>query len=105
MNFDVCYFPPSLFNSIPCEYQPGRFLPHRFAAAFRAIALRFAADKFLARTLPPLLAPSLLRATACGLRVSTGGTIGGPVLVAAATTAWAICTKSGLLARVGMTRL
>jgi hypothetical protein len=37
---------------------------HRFAAAFLAIAFRLAALSDLARALPPLDAPNLLRATA-----------------------------------------
>jgi len=75
------------------------------------MALRLAADNALARAFPPLLAPSLLMATACGLRVSfagglPGGRIGGPLPVAASTMALAIWVKSRrLLARAGMSRL
>ena len=45
----------------------------RDSAAFFAISLRFLAVRFLARALPPLLAPSLLRA--CAAAFLTGGLI------------------------------
>lgn len=69
--------------------------PHRFLAAFFAIAFRFAADRLLARAFPPLDAPSLDSATAAGFRVSftggaPGGRIAGPTPVAASTTDLAI---------------
>jgi hypothetical protein len=86
----------------------GYLSSHRFAAAFFAIAFRFAAESFSALALPPLDAPSLESATAWGLRVSfgggdPGGKIAGPLPVAASTTALAICVKSRrVLAREGM---
>ena len=46
--------------------------PHRALAAFLAIALRLAGLSLAALALPPFDAPSLLRATAAGLRVSSG---------------------------------
>jgi hypothetical protein len=82
--------------------------PHRFAAACFAMAFRFVADSAFALALPPLLAPSLLKATAAGFRVSfsggvPGGTGRGPSPRAASATALAIWVKSRrLLARVGM---
>jgi hypothetical protein len=42
------------------------FLPHRLAAALRAISLRLRADKALARALPPFNPPSLPSITAAG---------------------------------------
>jgi hypothetical protein len=71
------------------------YVPHLFAAAFFAMDFRFAGVNALALAFPPLDAPNLLRATAWGLRVSfagglPGGRIGGPLPVAASTTALAI---------------
>ncbi len=77
---------------------------HRACAAFFAMSLRFLADRFAARTLPPLLAPSLLSATACGFFVSGGS--GGAFPVTLSIMSLAIWVKSRffpvLLARVGM---
>jgi hypothetical protein len=87
------------------------FLDHLADAAFLAIARRLAFESDFARAAPPLLAPSLLNATAWGLRVSfggglPGGRIGGPSPVAASTTAFAIWVKSRrLLARAGIAGL
>src|SRR4051794_32747567 len=64
------------------------YLAQRERAAFLAISLRCFLVSFAALAFPPLLAPSLLRATAAGLRVSGGG--GGALPVAISTTALAI---------------
>src|SRR5262249_25958030 len=80
-------------------------------AAFLAIAFRFAGLSDAARILPPLDAPSLLKATAAGLRVSGSGSGSGEPSrrspMACSTTRRATETKSrspvffGLLAREG----
>ncbi len=78
---------------------------HRAIAALRAISDRRLADNFPALALPPLAAPSLLKATAAGLRVSlagsgstgAGGSSGSPVSfspMACSTAARAISATS-----------
>ena len=73
-----------------------RFLVHRAKTALRAMADRLAADSALARAWPPLDAPSLLKPTANGLRVSgcPGGS-GGAWPVAS----WTTCHASRFVSR------
>jgi hypothetical protein len=61
------------------------YFPHRAAAAFLAIAFRFLSLSDAARALPPLLAPSLDSATACGF--FCGGASGSPITASMVRTA------------------
>lgn len=58
---------------------PKHHLPHLFAAAFFAIALRLAGDSAAARAFPPLAPPSLPSATAAGFFVDSGSACAFPV--------------------------
>lgn len=69
-------------KGVRVQLPPGAFplFFQRLAAAFLAIAFRFAGDSAAARALPPLLPPSFPNATAAGFLVSGGG--GGALPVA-----------------------
>jgi hypothetical protein len=78
---------------------------HLEIAAFCAISLRFLADKAAALALPPLLAPSLPKATANGFLAGCGG--GEPVVWATMRAASELVSFSSsktvrLLARLGI---
>jgi hypothetical protein len=66
------------------ESRQERFFPHRFAAAFLAMALRLAGDSAFARAAPPLTPPSLPSATAAGFLTGFSGS-GGAFPVAIST--------------------
>src|SRR3990167_7991734 len=73
---------------------------HRAAAAFLAMARRVDGFKALARATPPFDAPSFLRATAAGLRVSRGSSAS-PVAIGITRTAFPM-TSAGRRAPGGV---
>src|SRR5207245_5767499 len=79
---------------------------HLALAAFLAICLRLAGESFAALALPPLDAPSLLRAKAAGFLPASGSSNGVPSKcspIACSTTRRATVTNSwSLLARPGI---
>jgi hypothetical protein len=83
---------PSALYEKPVDFACAnyRFLPHLAAAAFFAIAFRLDMDRDAARACPPLDAPSLLMAKACGFLVSGTGSTWGSWPVAS----WTICHAS-----------
>src|SRR5688572_6547087 len=78
---------PERCHSRRC-YLVHRFLPHRAAMAFLAIAFRLAGDRAAAQAWPPLDAPKRERATAAWFRVSAASAGACPVA------SWTICHAS-----------
>jgi len=76
-------------------------LPHRFLAAFFAIAFRLAAESLAALAFPPFAPPSLPSATAAGFLPTFGSSSGFPSVCSP----MAFTAKSwSLLERLGMIR-